>query len=171
MHRDAHDPTDANLTRRNGDTANGALAAPNAGSDKGIGTSATPSRLAPNLANKTALADSKSKGPHGRITHVSSGGGGSGSGAGGASSCVTFYGAPHDPNATWIEFELLDGAGGPVSGEPYRVTLPDGSVREGKTDTHGLVCFTGIAHGNAEIEWTGALGKYVKYVGSTDKPI
>ena len=55
-------------------------------------------------------------------------------------------------------------------GEPYRVTLPDGSIREGKTDARGLVCFTGIPHGTANIEWLG-IGKDARYVGASDKPI
>jgi hypothetical protein len=162
MHRDRTNPTDSELARALGDTTAGITATAHVGDGKGTGRSGTPSHLAPNLGNKTALADGKSAGVHGRVAQShSGGGGGSGSGAGGAS----------NPNSTWIEFELYDGNGGPVVGEPYRVTLPDGSIREGKTDAHGLVCFTGIPHGNAEIEWTGPLGKYAKYVGSGDKPI
>jgi type VI secretion system secreted protein VgrG len=51
----------------------------------------------------------------------------------------------HDPNAEenkdkkhWIEIELQDEAGLPVTGEPFRITLPDGStVADGTTDDKG----------------------------------
>lgn len=170
-HLDQSSPSDAKLARSDSAIAGGAVASPGGGKGSNH-TSGTPSRLAPKVGNETALVDGKSAGPHGRIARAHGGeGGGSGSGAGGASSCAKFYGAPRDPSATWIEFELTDSAGGPVEGEPYRVTLPDGTVREGKTDARGLVCFTGIASGNAQIEWTGTLGKHAVYVGSSDRPI
>lgn len=170
-HLDTSSPSDAKLARSNGETSGGLTAAPHGGEGSND-TSGTPSHLAPKIGNETALSDSKSAGPRGRVAHARGGeGGGSGSGAGGASSCAKFYGAPHDPNATWVEFELTDAAGGPVEGEPYRVTLPDGTVREGKTDSRGLVCFTGIKSGTAQIEWTGPLGKHAVYAGSQDRPI
>jgi hypothetical protein len=39
----------------------------------------------------------------------------------------------------WIEIRLVDEAGEPVAGEPYRIELPDGRLREGRTDEHGIV--------------------------------
>ncbi len=95
-------------------------------------------------------------------------GGGSGHASGG-SSCAAYAAAAHDPNSTWIEFSLNDEGGRPVEGEPYRVTLPDGTVREGKTDKHGLICFTGVKAGNAQIEWPRS-GNAVHYVNSSPKP-
>lgn len=103
--------------------------------------------------------------PHSAAPH----GGGSG-GASGGSSCAAFARADHDPNAAWIEFTLQDSDGHPVADEPYRVTLPDGTVRQGKTDRRGLVCFTGVKPGNAHIEWT-RLGNAAQYMGASDKPI
>ncbi len=103
--------------------------------------------------------------PHAAAPH----GGGSGHTSGG-SSCAAFASADHDPSAAWIEFVLQDESGNPVADEPYRVTLPDGTVREGKTDRRGLVCFTGVAKGNARIEWT-RLGNAARYMGASDKPI
>jgi hypothetical protein len=108
-----------------------------------------------------------------KVHRASRGGGGSGHSEGG-SSCAAFAkahdAAHHDPNATWIEFVLTDEDKHPVVGEPYRVTLPDGTVREGKTDARGLVCFTGVKEGNAHIEWP-RLGNAARYMGPQDDPI
>ena len=71
-------------------------------------------------------------------------------------------------SSTWIEFQLEDTAGRPVPNERYRVTLPDGSVREGLTDARGLICFTGVDPGMAEITFPDV---DTKYVGSSPKPI
>lgn len=49
---------------------------------------------------------------------------------------------------TWVEMELLDMAGEPVSGARYICVLPDGETREGKLDAKGRVRFDQIAHGN-----------------------
>jgi hypothetical protein len=38
-----------------------------------------------------------------------------------------------------IEYRLLDGLGNPMPPTPFRVTLPDGSVRTGKSDAEGFV--------------------------------
>ena len=51
----------------------------------------------------------------------------------------------HDPDSPenkdkkhWIEIQLLDEAGKPVAGEPYKVTLPNGStVADGTLDDKG----------------------------------
>ena len=49
----------------------------------------------------------------------------------------------HDPNSAqnrdkkhWIEIELLDEDGNPVPGEPYRITLPDGTTAASGTLDH-----------------------------------
>lgn len=38
---------------------------------------------------------------------------------------------------TWVGIELVDEAGQPLGGHPYRITLPDGSVKTGTTDAKG----------------------------------
>jgi len=107
--------------------------------------------------------------PSAKVHRASRRGGGSGDSEG-ASSCAAFAHSDHDPSAHWIEFTLTDEAKRPVRGEPYRVTLPDGTVHEGKTDERGLVCFTNIKPGNARIEWP-RLGNAARYVGPDKDPI
>ncbi|MDE1947448.1 MAG: hypothetical protein KGL43_10475 [Burkholderiales bacterium] len=58
-----------------------------------------------------------------------------------------------DPH--WIEFELVDPDGNPVPGEPYRIRLPDQSLRIGTTDANGKVRFEPIVAGQATICYTG----------------
>jgi type VI secretion system secreted protein VgrG len=67
--------------------------------------------------------------------------------------------ATHNPNSLenqnkkhWIEIELLDEDGNPVSGEPYRITLPDGStVAEGTLDHKGQARVDHIDAGNCQV--------------------
>lgn len=68
---------------------------------------------------------------------------------------------PHKPPKTkgekakkpsWIEIELVNKAGKPVPGEPYRVTLPDGkTVAEGTLDEKGFARVDGIEPGTCKI--------------------
>jgi hypothetical protein len=58
-----------------------------------------------------------------------------------------------DPH--WIEFELVDQDGNPVPGEPFRVRLPDQSLRTGKTNQEGKVRFECITAGEATVCYTG----------------
>jgi hypothetical protein len=58
-----------------------------------------------------------------------------------------------DPH--FIEFELVDQDGQPVPGEPFRIRLPDQSVRTGTTDRKGKVRFERITAGQATITYTG----------------
>ncbi len=53
---------------------------------------------------------------------------------------------------TWIEFQLVDAAENPIPDEPYRVTLPDETVQEGRTDAEGLCRFEGLDVGLAYIQ-------------------
>lgn len=59
---------------------------------------------------------------------------------------------------TWIEIELLDMDGNPVPGEPYSITLPDGTVREGSLDARGRAYFGGLDPGEAQVRWTARDG-------------
>jgi hypothetical protein len=71
-----------------------------------------------------------------------------------------FHGEPveapapeHEPveneivEAHTVEIDLVDADGNPVPGEPYRITLPDGTVKTGKLDDHGKARIVGIEQG------------------------
>jgi hypothetical protein len=48
---------------------------------------------------------------------------------------------------TWVAFEVLDEKGKPLAGARYRLTLPDGSSREGRLDSRGATRVEGITEG------------------------
>src|SRR5690606_10160819 len=48
-----------------------------------------------------------------------------------------------------LELHLVDASGEPVAGEPYRVELPGGEIREGRLDGRGVALLTGIAQAGA----------------------
>jgi hypothetical protein len=52
---------------------------------------------------------------------------------------------------SWVAIELVDEAGKPVPGEPFRVTLPDGSPIEGLLDKRGTVRIEGIDPGTCKV--------------------
>jgi hypothetical protein len=52
---------------------------------------------------------------------------------------------------TWIALELLGEDGKPISGEPYRIILADGSTREGKLDNAGRAMIRGIDPGQCGV--------------------
>jgi type VI secretion system secreted protein VgrG len=54
---------------------------------------------------------------------------------------------------SWIAIKLKDTDGDPVPGEPYKVTLPDGSVATGSTDANGEAKITGFDPGSCKVEW------------------
>jgi type VI secretion system secreted protein VgrG len=69
-------------------------------------------------------------------------------------------GAPmHDPNAEenekkkhWIEIDLVNEAGVPVAGEPYLITLPDGTtVADGTLDQEGWARVDNIDPGTCKV--------------------
>ena len=53
----------------------------------------------------------------------------------------------------WIEVVLLDEDRWPVPDEPYSVTLPDGSIREGKLNAKGRVRISGIPEGPCQVKF------------------
>ena len=58
----------------------------------------------------------------------------------------------HEFAGTWIEFQLVDAAEQPVANERYIVTLPDGTVEEGTTDSEGVCRFENLDVGLAYIQ-------------------
>lgn len=54
---------------------------------------------------------------------------------------------------TWIEIALVGEDKEPVSGERYVIKLPDGTTREGHTDSTGVVMLTGIDPGKCQISF------------------
>ncbi len=55
---------------------------------------------------------------------------------------------------TWIEIQLVDEKNRPVSGERYRIVLPDGSQRTGTTDASGLARHVVKEPGECKIYFT-----------------
>lgn len=50
----------------------------------------------------------------------------------------------------WIEVQIVDQQGSPVSGVSYEITLTDGQIRRGRSDHEGLLRFEGIPSGSCE---------------------
>jgi hypothetical protein len=46
-----------------------------------------------------------------------------------------------------VEIDLVDADGNPVPGEPYRIKLPDGTIKTGTLDDRGTARITGITQG------------------------
>jgi len=68
---------------------------------------------------------------------------------------------PHKPpesaadrkKLSWIEIELVDEGGKPVSGEAYSIDLPDGSVASGTLDQAGFARVEGVEPGTCEVSF------------------
>jgi hypothetical protein len=60
---------------------------------------------------------------------------------------------------TWIECQLLDEDDNPIANRPYRLKLPDGSVREGVLGADGTVRVNGIDPGTCQISYTDLDGR------------
>jgi hypothetical protein len=58
-----------------------------------------------------------------------------------------------EKETTWIEIKLLDFNDKPLAGHPYKLELPDGTVREGKVGADGLARITGIDPGQCKLTW------------------
>lgn len=54
----------------------------------------------------------------------------------------------------WIEIQLIDEIGAPVQNERYQITLPDGKIREGRTNTKGVIRFDNIEPGVCDFTFT-----------------
>jgi hypothetical protein len=52
---------------------------------------------------------------------------------------------------TWVEILLVDMEGKPVPSVRYRITTPDGEVREGRLNEHGQAGYYQIDPGNCKI--------------------
>ena len=85
---------------------------------------------------------------------ISGGGGGGGGASGGGGSDAP----SHDPNAEenkekthWVEVQLLDDAGQPITSEAVEVITPDGSVSTGTTDEKGVYRIEHIDPGNCQV--------------------
>jgi hypothetical protein len=69
---------------------------------------------------------------------------------------------PCDP--TWIEVHLVDTEKKPIAGEPYRIKMPDMSIREGTLDEEGKVRFDGIPAGQCQVCFPRIHGKEWKRI-------
>ncbi|MCP4246027.1 MAG: type VI secretion system tip protein VgrG, partial [bacterium] len=56
-----------------------------------------------------------------------------------------------EKETTFIKIRLLNDEGEPVAGERYRVTCPDGTVKEGTLDANGMAEVTGIEPGECDV--------------------
>lgn len=56
------------------------------------------------------------------------------------------------PSPSWIEITVVDSRGEPIRGRPYRLHLPDGSVREGRLGDDGIIRFDDVDPGLCMLE-------------------
>ncbi|HRJ49081.1 MAG: hypothetical protein KF787_13850 [Phycisphaeraceae bacterium] len=59
-----------------------------------------------------------------------------------------------DEERSWIEIEMIDESDRPVTGESYRIELPDGSVAEGVLDDKGMARVEGFVKGSGQCRIT-----------------
>jgi hypothetical protein len=72
------------------------------------------------------------------------------------------------PSRVRLQVRLVDSAGAPLAGEPYRITLADGRVVEGVTSADGQVDLEDVAPGLARIEVTDTV--LTAEAGGRDQP-
>ena len=58
---------------------------------------------------------------------------------------------PDEEKTSWIEIEMVDEEDEPVTGERYKITLPDDSVAQGSLDDKGFARIEGIDPGTCKI--------------------
>ncbi len=61
---------------------------------------------------------------------------------------------PHKPDeekTSWIEIEMVDEEDEPVTGEKYKITLPDDTLAEGTLDNNGFARVDGIDPGTCKV--------------------
>jgi len=56
-----------------------------------------------------------------------------------------------EEKTSWIEIEMVDEEDEPVTGEIYKITLPDDSVAQGSLDNKGFARIEGIDPGTCKI--------------------
>jgi len=56
---------------------------------------------------------------------------------------------------SWIEIQMLNEAGKPVTGQSYKVTLADETVAEGTLDAKGFARIDGIEPGSCKVTFPG----------------
>lgn len=56
-----------------------------------------------------------------------------------------------ETETTWIEIELIGEDDSPIPGEPYELTLPDGSVASGTLDEKGFARIEGFEPGTCQV--------------------
>lgn len=61
---------------------------------------------------------------------------------------------PIDDPRAYVQFTLVDAQGKPVVNEPFKVELPDGSVKRGRTDAGGRAAIPGPRQGTAKVTFT-----------------
>src|SRR5688572_6570770 len=57
------------------------------------------------------------------------------------------------PHLHWIEIELIGEDGKPIPNEKYKMTLPDGSEKEGTLDQNGWARVEGSEKGDCEVSF------------------
>jgi hypothetical protein len=60
---------------------------------------------------------------------------------------------PVEEQTTFIGIVLVDQNGNPVPGRLYRITLPDGSVQDGRLDSQGTARVDGLSPGTCKIDF------------------
>jgi hypothetical protein len=72
--------------------------------------------------------------------------------------------------ASWIEVELVFEDGSPAAGDPYKITLASGEVREGKLDAKGMARLESIPPGTCQVEWPSLDAKETAPRPEPEKP-
>jgi hypothetical protein len=115
--------------------------------------------VSPAAPQKAAEAD---KADPGEVEQAKAGQQQTGTGKYGATPIKPFKPAAADDKkapVSWIEVVLQDEDGNPVPGEPYSITLADGTVAEGTLDEKGFVRVDGIPPGACQVTFPARDGQ------------